>query len=202
MTKALVIVMSAACLLACGAEQDQDQNQAFTRTDHDAGLQQLDAGDVGTNELALYKSGSRIKARVLRTADGAQAFVGWRDTQFDVNCIFAQAADLTTRCLPFGDAWVGAYFSDSSCSTYLAHRIRSPAGCTKPAPAFATEQLNTCPIVYRALRIGTATTPVTVYTNTSGTCVAVAPPAGTDLYTVLGQQMAQDFVEGTEELAQ
>jgi hypothetical protein len=47
-----------------------------------------------------YVSGTRIKARVVTTPDGAKMFVGIYDNDLQTECSFSTAADGITRCLP------------------------------------------------------------------------------------------------------
>ena len=79
---------------------------------------QPDLGNT-TNELRLYKSGSRIKAKVLKTADGAQAFAGFYDTELETDCWFTTASDGKTRCSPSYQVNVSTsnyFYSGSTCS--------------------------------------------------------------------------------------
>jgi len=48
-----------------------------------------DGGNGSGSGLDVTQSGSRIKARVLSTPDGAKAFDGWVDTQRNEDCAFA-----------------------------------------------------------------------------------------------------------------
>jgi len=82
---------------------------------------QSDLGNT-TNELRLYKSGSRIKAKVLKTADGSQAFMGWYDTQLETDCVaspYYQTEDGKIRYIPSHNVSVSfnqQLFADSTCS--------------------------------------------------------------------------------------
>jgi hypothetical protein len=46
------------------------------------------------------QSGSRIRAKILITDDGARAFQGWHDSQRHEDCEFQRDAEGTMRCLP------------------------------------------------------------------------------------------------------
>jgi hypothetical protein len=48
----------------------------------------------------LAASGTRIKARMLSTADGAKMRVGWFDSSLGMPCSFAHAGDGKLRCIP------------------------------------------------------------------------------------------------------
>ncbi len=85
----------------------------------------------GVSQLALYKSGSRIRARVAKTPDGAQAFMGWFDSQIEQDCTFLSSADGVTRCLPgstlitraFSGSDTG-FFSDSQCQIEVGYTFK------------------------------------------------------------------------------
>lgn len=81
-----------------------------------------DTGSV-QNEMRLYKSGSRIKAKVMTTEDGAQAFATWYDTVLKVDCWITSslvAEDGKPRCLPMGNyVYDNGYYSDSDCTKPL-----------------------------------------------------------------------------------
>lgn len=76
----------------------------------------IDPG-TGVNQMALYGSGTRIKAKVATTADGAKAFQTWYDTQLDTDCWFAATADGTFRCVP--NFATTTYYSDPECSKLM-----------------------------------------------------------------------------------
>jgi len=81
---------------------------------------QPDPGNT-SNELRLYKSGSRIKAKVLKTADGSQAFMGWYDTELETDCYaydYYRAEDGKIRYLPTDRVQVDPnnnYYADGAC---------------------------------------------------------------------------------------
>src|SRR5205823_2204997 len=85
-------------------------------------------GNGGNGGTPDYVSGTRIKARVMSSADGAKAFVGFYDMTLATACAFGRAADDTVRCLPTNAAYVpGSWWSDSGCTTPLAYA--SSPGC-------------------------------------------------------------------------
>lgn len=88
-------------------------------------------GPAGYSALA---SGTRIKARVGTTPDGAKLFLGWHDAELGVDCEFLKASDGLTRCLPVGPVvQAGTLFADSSCSKPV---VRLELGVSEPPPAF------------------------------------------------------------------
>jgi hypothetical protein len=93
-----------------------------------------DGGSSGVSDEQQYLSGSRIRARVLSTPDGAQQFVGWHDNMLNIDCSFLPAPDSTLRCLPAGTiASAASYYSDMHCTSPVG-LLTSDAGCT---PAYA-----------------------------------------------------------------
>lgn len=75
-----------------------------------------DTGSIVPVQSKLYKSGSRIKAKVYKTADGAVSFLKWYDTILDVYCDFLQSPiDGKYRCLPYTPQ-ATSFYSDSACT--------------------------------------------------------------------------------------
>lgn len=171
--------------------------------------------DASTNELRLYKSGSRIKAKVLKTSDGAQSFLGWYDTELSTDCIFwystYKAEDGKNRCLPRSAVVSSSnYYTDSNCSKPLWYASVSET-C-----AYGTEWIS--------LNNGNAadkcTYPLTVFQNPhqySGSVLYSKETTGcvedsdnfiltSGFYVVfdsLGQKVAPEvFAEATTELAE
>jgi hypothetical protein len=97
-------------------------------------------GPVGTD----WVSGTRLRARVLTTADGAKSQWGWYDTQLGINCFIATAGDGQQRCLPQTYAAVGTYFADSACTTQLAWIPTSYATACAPTLGYWAETTNSC----------------------------------------------------------
>jgi hypothetical protein len=76
-----------------------------------------DAGGIPgapTTVDQLYKSGTRIQARTLKTADGAEFFEGWYDAERGEPCSFASSRDGKRRCMPAGAP--AQAFADASCT--------------------------------------------------------------------------------------
>jgi hypothetical protein len=116
---ALAAIMAVSCTGATSGDDGDPSvpgDGAHSRT-RDGG--RGDAEPIGSDEAALYKSGSRIKARVSRTADGAQAFGGWYDSERGADCMFLPAADGRVRCLP--SLASGGHFADPSCTQALVY---------------------------------------------------------------------------------
>jgi hypothetical protein len=117
---------------------------------HDAS-EARDAGgggslDAGGN-LDLYRSGTRIKMKVLTSPDGAKVFQGNYDSQRGEDCSFQVAADGVTRCLPTAIAGIASpasFFDDASCTVPVALSF----GCSS-VPSYVAVPISppTCPPV-------------------------------------------------------
>lgn len=101
----------------------------------------IPGGGGGTSEMAIYASGSRIKARVGSTPDGARTFLGWYDTQLQAECYMFpsyKTTDGVVRCLP-GLALVAAYYADATCTTRAALGV-----CTAAPQKYGISYAPTC----------------------------------------------------------
>ncbi|MDY0059881.1 MAG: hypothetical protein RBU45_08735 [Myxococcota bacterium] len=83
------------------------------------------------DQLALYKSGTRLKAIVGRTPDGSQAWLGWWDSELGIECIFMATSDGKERCLPANQYYI-AYFSDENCYNLIVPFFLVNAQCKPP----------------------------------------------------------------------
>lgn len=90
------------------------------------------SGGLGSNQLDIYQSGSRIKMRVGTTPDGAKQWIGWHDMQRNEDCGFQIASDGMTRCLPSAGANISNIYSDAQCTVHMGYY----AACS-PAPTLA-----------------------------------------------------------------
>jgi hypothetical protein len=176
-----------------------------------------DAGGVGGNggnggsgsggsggAAPEWVSGSRLRARVQTSTDGAKAFLGWYDSQLKLNCTFERASDDTQRCLPI-DTQVDTqtpYFSDAKCTN--AARIASSSGNCPASYAYQVDYGSTCvdPSVGMSFYVFHvfAITPTTaqLYTQTIGSaCNAVMMRSNTTYYLVGDESPASLFVQGS-----
>jgi hypothetical protein len=65
-----------------------------------------------------FRNGTRLRARVLRSPDGAAQFLGWLDTDFGVACDVKEwGSPGKFRCVPTNYASSIDLFSDASCTT-------------------------------------------------------------------------------------
>jgi hypothetical protein len=141
----------------------------------------------GAAPAALYKSGTRLRARVTDGGGGARRFDRWYDTQLETPCTFQPATDGVRRCLPMADTINGVPdYLDDACSvpvvTYVdpyatasfvateASRVPGqPAGCGADVVAAGTTYEQ---IVVAAWRIGPEqpNTGALFYRDGSGGC--------------------------------
>lgn len=98
---------------------------------------QVDPDAISRSQLALNRSGTRIKMRVGSTPDGAKEFHGWHDDVLGVDCYFSRATDGARRCLPAtAHLWAGtllgnAYFADEQCTARVLVQERSARACLR-----------------------------------------------------------------------
>jgi hypothetical protein len=152
------------------------------------------ASDAGSTDPRLShsnRSGTRLKAEWLVAADGAEEFVGWRDTQLKQDCRFGLAGDGLERCLPSAASHAdGASFADAACTKPVA----PGPGCGTAAPSdIVATDVSTCPSRTRVYASGAKA--AKVYTNGGGSCVLTS---SSDTYYELGAEMAPStFVSAT-----
>jgi len=98
-----MLFATALVLTACGSSDDDTA---------DGGIETVDKSE-------LVSSGTRIRARLAITDDGASELVGWYDGDRGVSCTFQEAADGVTRCLP--EAKHANLFADAACTQPLSY---------------------------------------------------------------------------------
>src|SRR5882672_10550766 len=107
--------------------------------------------------LADYASGTRLRAMVWQSPDGAKIWRRWYDSQLKAPCTFVDAEDGKTRCLPAENFLY--LFADEQCTVPLF--VWDPTLCTKVAPKFVF--LNTKCYAESIYEVGPKTTTPTVY---------------------------------------
>jgi hypothetical protein len=154
-----------------------------------------------------WVSGTRLRARVQTTADGAKAFYGWYDSQLHTNCYNGWAADGQQRCLPATQAVVGGqYFSDAVCATKLATFPTAYAVCS-PTIATLGEFETTCgeygyPSYQQRFYALGAVFSGTVYERSGTTCIGDTnktqyPYTGSTFYLVGAEMPPTSFAAFT-----
>jgi hypothetical protein len=158
------------------------------------------AGDGGGGVDAAppgeYRSGSRLRARILVTADGQRDFQGFVDSQLGAGCWFSRAADGEERCLPSEAGSGGWYFLDAACSADQA--VAAQWGDCPPGPptTIHVSDSSTCPPVTRVHRTGAAVVPTMLYFRDpfDGMCKVQTPSADAVYYRVGTEIPATDYV--------
>lgn len=118
------------------------------------------------------RSGERIKARWLVGADGSRQFVGWYDSELDVECSYVLAEDGQTRCVPVGPSTgsILMLYSDAGCTSQV---VGIESVCYSSAPKYAISvEGAVCPVTSGALRLGAEIDPAAtpVYDGSPGSC--------------------------------
>ena len=149
-------------------------------------------GGLPANVVDQFTSGTRLQAIWLVAADGAQQFEKWHDTQLNLDCSFAIAADGVLRCLP-----QSVPLADGNSSGY------ADSACTKPvaysySPCLVSYVLgmdrSVCPSRLHVYSRG-ASVPAMHYANWDGPCT----PAdyGGSFYALGPELPASTFVSAT-----
>lgn len=204
LTSAFAILLALASL-RCGDPLPSDaQSDAATATEASTSDASSDAG-LGTEPdpaavANQYVDGSRLKASMFVTSDGARQFRGWYDTALGALCDFVRQPDGKLRCVPRGandtPLYAGAACDEPS-------RVVFRAACEE-APKFARQQIivGECEPTYRVFRVGDAVPSSGYYARSSetGPCPASPTPlkAGEELRARGTELVAADLVEGTE----
>jgi hypothetical protein len=185
----------AVLLAACGGAEGPDVADA-------GGLPGPDA-TTGKTTRDLYQSGTRLKARMLVTADGAKAFVGWRDTVRNENCSFWNTADGKLRCLPTACAGPIStpprMYADENCTGY---QIVPISGTSAPS---CVSLLDSAGSVSVFKDIAPASVGTTVYIDSDPTTAGCTSNQPSSLYAGGFMRLAapvqpSEFVEAVERL--
>lgn len=149
-----------------------------------------------TDVDALYKSGSRIKRRVLEGGDGSEAFLGFWDDDLGTACAWADDGEGTMRCMPTSYAYVypgeEARYADAQCTQPLAQVSRGSCGFGD-APTVAIDDGRCSARGYHELG---ARHTGTVYVQFEG-CRSVSNDPSVRWYRVVGDLAITDFQSGT-----
>ena len=92
-------------------------------------------GGSGAVDRPEYASGTRLRARVITTSDGAKSLLGWQDKQLGIACEFLPTTEGALRCLPDLSGLpqsISAYYGDSHC-TQKVGLLTNLAVCGAPA---------------------------------------------------------------------
>jgi len=152
-------------------------------------------GDGGSETMGgAYESGSRLKAQALVGSDGSRTpMPAMHDTQLDVDCTYALAADGVQRCLPVDAAPISGY-AEGTCTMALVSSACPLFGYTSALGA-------QCPRRRSVYAIGSPVVLTGAFYVKNGTsCSGIAVPAGVTFYAVGGEMAPQSFVAGTVEV--
>jgi hypothetical protein len=85
-----------------GGDGSQGGSDAKPGGNAHAGAVAANGGSGGMPEAPAmpWKSGSRLRARVWDSGDGAKLFITWRDTKLGIPCAFSKGPDGVHHCLP------------------------------------------------------------------------------------------------------
>jgi hypothetical protein len=197
------------------AKQTQgDGSTVSTEAGQSVGQAMMDAltDPVTTASADPYQSGSRLKAKYYAGSDGSKEFVGWYDSMLSLDCIFLQASDNTTRCLPAYYSLGGAAgaastlveassYADAAC-TQLVYSITTCAG----SPQYILETVSqtmdgsacTAYTFYRVLLRGSPVTLTQTFSKTATGCSAATTfTAPSTFYSVGNEVSPSNFVQAT-----
>lgn len=130
-----------------------------------------DAAADAPPQHAEWTSGTRLRARVQSSPDGARAWVGWHDATLDLDCARYVTSD-GSRCLPDGGAMVIPYYSDASCSTPVART--DDVICSTYAVALSRPGRSGIAYVWSTAGQYSGQT----YAIVGASCMSATPPAG------------------------
>jgi hypothetical protein len=122
-------------------------------------------GDAGPRgPLPAWRSGTRLRARLLKAADGPEAiFQSAYDSELATPCAFGRAGDDATRCMPPAAV---AFFGDDACKSPI---LSMTAGC---APGTHVSLFESC--LAHGYKVGPKVTPAKVFArNPAGACIEV-----------------------------
>ncbi len=168
-------------------------------TVHSASTPLLDPVAPASAEL----SGTRLKARYIRGADGSRTFLPdvFYDSQLDVDCKFSNASDDKLRCLPESPPFqYSIFYLDDQCTKPATEAFGPQPGCpAKPPPKWFLAFYNQgyCEVVTKAHFFpfeGNLFGNVNVYGEHLGTCSGIGQ---TNVFTLKPEASATTFVEGT-----
>lgn len=88
---------------------------------------------VGPAASTLFGSGERLRARLVRAADGSSAhgeglLIGWRDTALDIDCEVVPAVDGNLYCLPIQTGVLRVFQTPTCAPESGAARLYGPSG--------------------------------------------------------------------------
>jgi hypothetical protein len=171
------------------------------------GPQTLEPSASNTDADPPFRSGQRLRARVLDDGEGTLAFVEWHDSELDAACVFRAAADGVVRCLPWlrdplsGYSGSDIVYTDAEC---IHPALELDAAVLPPVYTHDDSALRaTCSERrYPVRRVGNVVVGdgrIYFRTSVSGECLGVGAglPSGRVLYA-LGEEVPPDTFQSAE----
>lgn len=189
-----LMAASFAVCVACNNSPDSSQSGADASSDSsgDGGVSNDNDANIGTGDgFEVYKSGTRLRARRVVSADGAEQFVGFRDLDLNIDC-FIQKFEGQTLCLPSMLGIQDGPFSDAGCSAPTA--IASALSCLDSEWTHARTYNPGCT---NSIHFVGSKLP-TIYQGTPGNCVEAALNPGLEYYSVGAIVGLSTFQSATE----
>lgn len=148
--------------------------------------------------LATYRSGSRLRARVVEGSGGAARFLGWEDQKARQECQFHTAEDGERRCLPVAGQGTSIEYLDDACTVPVA--VRSCGASDRYAvaevggPACAGEDTP-----YSVYEVGDRVDDAPTFGRLGGSCVPAGPASPNDELHAVKKIPVDLFVAGAIE---
>ncbi len=156
-------------------------------------------GEVGDRAsfLPSYEKGTRLAVNEIRSGDMPPVFVGFHDTELDVDCSFRTATDGHLRCLPDARpelAMGSQLFADAACTERV---VTADPSCAPATDTYTSESgtSTACTSTLQPLRATLLATGVTLYADNGG-CSQQGQTTAASRYYVLSDAAPADFVEG------
>lgn len=143
-------------------------------------------------------SGSRLKAKSWRGADGSVQYVAgvWWDSELEVDCTPARTSDGVMRCLPAptNAAVSSGVYEDASCTTLLFY-LQSP--CDLGRLVMLYDHFEQCAWRYTVHEVGDRVTISTWYSLDAGGCTELPHDQALTFYRIGPELSPERFVEMT-----
>lgn len=201
------LVLLLAAFVACGddapapaAQPGADAGPPDTSSNADAtgdgGV--ISPADAPVNER--FVAGTRLKPKLVLTAEGDRGLIGWYDTVKEVDCSFRLAMDGALRCLPkmvSKNDFNRGFVADGCSGAALV--VDRRAGFSKdacpPDKYYVSTDDSACPPKHRVEPIGAASG-LTSYYYQETSC-QMSSAIGATLYELGAESAAAEWVKGT-----
>jgi hypothetical protein len=179
--------------LACSSDDPSTERNPSTNRDAAADASGADASpgdaaepdaqrgpapDLGAmwREHPMYRSGSRLRARVLDAGGVAVAFEGFRDAALGRDCEFRLAEDGEYRCLPVSSGSI--YFLDPDCTRPAYRASANTVACSETTEPYAVAEFRVFGVCAstpwsRVFRVGERRDAAFAYASTTHGCAPI-----------------------------